>query len=170
MPESRVRAFEEDSEESDEELGPKDIVKKKPSLPSDPVEPVTKPESLHIVPYVVDEIFFAGNMPDFKSYIKYKLAVMLSDIESTDSKVAKFWAVVCGLPYMFLYFADIMLRGVSQVYLANHPITGLCICIGLWTTSVDLLVFGLCGSIVSTIAAYLVCTPKMEELEAGLCG
>jgi hypothetical protein len=176
MPDARVRAFEDDSEYSDEEAGPKDISEKDiaearlKDIKEKPVEPLAKPESLPLAAYIADEIFFSGNMPDFKTYIKYKLAVMIFDWELAQNNSQKFKAAVAGIPYMLLYFGDIIMRGVSQVYLANHPITGICICIGLWTTSYHLLVFGLCGSIVSTVAAYMVCTPKMEELEAGLCG
>jgi hypothetical protein len=181
MRHTQVRGFEDDS---DEEAGHMDNIempdeKRKnvgeiapepaPDIPV-PVEPVMKPESLPLAAYIADEIFFSGNMPDFKNHMKYKLAVMIFDWELAQNNSQKFKAVVAGIPYMLLYFGDIIMRGVSQVYLANHPITGICICIGLWTTSYHLLVFGLCGSIVSTVAAYMVCTPKMEELEAGLCG
>ena len=120
--------------------------------------------------YCIDEIFFSGNMPDFKTYIKFKLSQTILCVEASKSFSTKAWILLKGVPFLLLYFVDIVLRGVSQVYLCNHPLCGLLICIGLWTTSFELLIFGLVGSAVSTVAGYIISSPKLEEVEAGLCG
>ena len=65
---------------------------------------------------------------------------------------------------------DVILRGIAQVFLCDHPITGGFICIGLALTSTELLLHTVVGTIFSTIGAHFIGTARMEEVRSGLCG
>jgi urea transporter len=63
-----------------------------------------------------------------------------------------------------LLCADVILRGISQVFLCNHPVTGLLVCAALWLTSWKLLVGCVLGTAAGTAGAYLVSCPPFEEV------
>lgn len=79
-------------------------------------------------------------------------------------------AYLKNIPFLCLYYANIVLRGVGQVYICNHPITGLLVCIGLYLTSPTLMVYGILGTIFENIGAFVVCRPPLDEIESGLFG
>ena len=72
--------------------------------------------------------------------------------------------------YVTLLIVDIVLRGISQVYLADHPITGIFILVGLGCTSVELAVHAILGSFFSTIGCIILTSPQEADIFAGLCG
>lgn len=114
---------------------------------------------------LLDELLFAGNMPVLQAYLqKYSF---LGDYVAKESS----WAET--FHYMIISVAcciSIVLRGVSQVYLCNNPLTGVMICIGLYITDPKLLVFALVGTICATVFASIVCLPASTEIVSGLTG
>ncbi|CAN0443614.1 unnamed protein product, partial [Ectocarpus fasciculatus] len=66
--------------------------------------------------------------------------------------------------------ASIVLRGISQVYLCNNPLTGVFICAGLYVTDPQLLVYALVGTVCATLGASLLCLPASTEIVSGLTG
>jgi len=95
------------------------------------------------------EVFMTGDMPLLKGFI----------ISRKSSPV-----------YFFIFLCDVVLRGVSQVFLCDHPITGLLICIGLSLTSIELMLYGLWGTLCGTLGAYFVGQAPIDEISSGLCG
>ena len=69
-----------------------------------------------------------------------------------------------------LLICDVVLRGISQVYLCDHPVTGALILAGLMCTSPHLVAHALLGVIASTLSCIYFTAPPMEEVFAGLCG
>jgi urea transporter len=65
---------------------------------------------------------------------------------------------------------DIILRGISQVFLCDHPLCGILISIGLILTSYELFLYAVWGTIFSTVGAYLIGTASMDDIRSGLCG
>jgi urea transporter len=114
---------------------------------------------------ILDELFFAGNMPVFQAYLqKYSFLGDYVAKESNWKESVHF--VVISLACCI----SIVLRGVSQVYLCNNPLTGVMICIGLYLTDPKLLVFGLVGTTCATLFASVVCLPASTEIVSGLTG
>ena len=100
--------------------------------------------------YTFNEIFITGNMKDSKDYLyRYK-----------DSNL-----------FIFLVFViDTILRGIAQVFLCDHPITGLFICIALCITSYELMLFALLGTFFGTFGAYFIGGIDLQNIHSGLCG
>lgn len=72
--------------------------------------------------------------------------------------------------YYILLCIDVVLRGVAQVFLCNHPLAGILITIGLGLTSYQLSLYALLGTAVATFSAVTVARPPEEDILAGLCG
>jgi len=70
----------------------------------------------------------------------------------------------------FLALCDITLRGISQVFLCDNPVSGLFICAGLACTSPELLAYALIGTVCGTVGAALLATAPAKDVAAGLCG
>lgn len=99
------------------------------------------------------EIMTSGNMPETKKYF----------CSFTTFKQTK------PLTYLFI-FIDLILRGISQVYLCDHPISGLLIAIGVGLSSWTLLLHGIIGVIGSTFGATVVCRLPYSKISSGLVG
>jgi urea transporter len=102
--------------------------------------------------YVLNEIFLSGSMPKFQEYLASKCFIHKKN------------------HFYILLGVDVILRGVAQVFLCNHPITGIFICIGLSFTSFELLFYALLATAVSTLASLIIAKPNRTDLLAGLCG
>lgn len=72
--------------------------------------------------------------------------------------------------YSTLLFIDITLRGISQVFLCNNPLTGIFILAGVAVTSWELMLYALLSTVISTISAATIGRPPPEDILAGLCG
>jgi len=96
----------------------------------------------------LDEIFYSGSMPRWKKY--------LIDNKSTNFVV------------YLLFLVDIILRGISQVYLCDNPVSGIFICIALGITSMSLLGYALLGTLFATLGAFIVATPPIADITSGL--
>lgn len=129
---------------------------------------------------ILDELLFAGNMPVLQAYLlKYsflgdggKPDLSPKDKDGdTSTESNKTWRET--FHYWLISLAcciSIVLRGVSQVYLCNNPLTGVMICIGLYLTDPKLLIFALVGTASATLCASLVCLPASTEIVSGLTG
>lgn len=100
--------------------------------------------------WAFEEVFYSGSMPTQKIYL---------DSRKSDN-----------LFFSILFLIDVVLRGISQVYLCDHPITGVFICFGLAWTSWGLLGYALLGTAFSTLGAFVIATPPKEDITSGLCG
>ena len=98
------------------------------------------------------DIFLDGNMPQLQNYI------------ATRENIKSYVHWCC------LYATNIMFRGISQVFLCNHPITGIFICIGLGLTSVDLMAHVMLGSSIGAAGAYIIGGFSVKDIENGLGG
>jgi urea transporter len=99
---------------------------------------------------IIDEVFFSGTMPNLKKY-------------AFDNKYN-------GAFNTILFLIDVVLRGISQVYLCDNPVSGILICIGLGMTSYSLVGYALLGTFFATLGAYLIAQPDVEDITSGLCG
>jgi urea transporter len=98
------------------------------------------------------EIFYSGNMSETQKY--------WCGFQSTRTR-----------PLTFLLIClDLVLRGISQVYLCDHPISGLLIAIGVGLSSLTLLSHGIIGVIGSTLGAVIVCRLPYSKISSGLVG
>ena len=101
---------------------------------------------------VVKEVFLDGNMPLTQEYI----------ISSITSK--------SYIHFFCLYIPNIVLRGISQVFLCNNPVTGVFICIGLSFTSIELMFCAIIGSTMGNIGALVMGGYPIKDIENGLAG
>jgi len=109
-------------------------------------------------------------MPLLTSYIhNYDFYPLHIDINALTIWQHAYYYLI-HLPFLVLYYANIVLRGVGQVYICNHPVTGICVCIGLYLTSPVLMVYALLGTLFENFGAWLVCRPVIGEVDAGLFG
>jgi hypothetical protein len=119
---------------------------------------------------ILDEIFMSGSMPKFTAYLReYEFYPHHVDPE-TLSLEGHFYAYANNIPFLCLYYANVVLRGVGQVYICNNPVTGLFVCIGLCISSPVLMMYGLLGAAFANIGALVMCPPATEEIESGLFG
>ena len=99
---------------------------------------------------VISEIVLSGDMPRWKAFVlrnhRHNFLLYL------------------------LFWLDVVLRGVSQVYLCDHPVSGVLILLGLVCTSGSLAAMALLGTLCSTLGAHLVCRPPLDDITSGLCG
>jgi urea transporter len=72
--------------------------------------------------------------------------------------------------YFVLLCIDVILRGIAQVFLCNHPLCGILVLIGLGFTSFKLPLYALLGTALSTFSAVVVARPPEADILAGLCG
>jgi urea transporter len=113
----------------------------------------------------LQEIFFSGYMPLTQKYLIDNSLFGNPFVEGHNHI-----AYLHGFIITMVLFVDIILRGIAQVYLCNHPITGLFICAGLALSSTKLLVYAIVGTSVSTLSCSILCLPGMNEVASGLCG
>ena len=103
-------------------------------------------------PMIWEDIFMGGNMPRLQSFI----------ISTENSKRYSHFCL--------LYIPNIVFRGISQVFLCNHPVTGVFICIGLALTSVELMFHAIIGSAMGAVGTFIVGGYPLSEIENGLAG
>lgn len=101
---------------------------------------------------IFHEIFISSSMPKSQAYL----------YEQGFTKKSPFWFTLLSI--------DVVLRGISQVFLCNHPLCGVLICIGLGLSSYKLPLFALLGSAVCSFSAVSIARPPKEDILAGLCG
>ncbi len=99
---------------------------------------------------IFHEVFISANMPRVKDYFFARRA--------------------SSSLYSILFLCDVVFRGISQVFLAEHPISGILICIGLGLSSLQLMLYAIWGTVCSTLGARLVAEARLEDVRAGLCG
>lgn len=74
-------------------------------------------------------------------------------------------------PWIFLVLCvDVVLRGIAQVFLCDHPISGILILVGLMNTSYELAGYALLGTLFSTIGSIFIATASYSDVSSGLCG
>ena len=104
---------------------------------------------LHLV---LKEVFLSGNMDSSKKYFcSYK--------DSSYKPVA----VICSV-------VDVVLRGISQVYICDHPLCGLLIAIAVGLSSVELLLHCVLGVMACTASGFLLCRLPYAKISNGLLG
>jgi hypothetical protein len=120
----------------------------------------------------IHELFVSGNMPRTQKYLLENSFFNESEtsIDASDSERSYFVHIVYKIFISILFCVNVVLRGISQVYLCNNPISGLLICVGLAHVSDKLLVYALVGTICSTTIGSILTMPASTELAAGLCG
>ena len=140
---------------------------------------------------IMYDIFFDKNMPLLSNTIDSMDVLVDCDSDSLFTMAAKqkiksggpisSWGdreLTCeilrlhcvNIPYYIVRSVDIILRGVGQVYICNHPLTGLCICIGYYISSPTLLGFAITGTVGSTLGGILLVSPDWPEISNGLFG
>lgn len=109
------------------------------------------------------------------SYVVFKkinpYALTWGEIFLDPSIRQEFLSSLCrNTPFFALCGMDVLLRGVAQVYLCNHPISGLLMSMALYVTAPQLLVFALMGCLGSTLSSHLICRESWNNIQNGLCG
>ena len=107
-----------------------------------------------------EEIFLSGSMPNVTRY----LSEQFIDYIEGNMKDYKL------IPYIVIFSIDILLRGISQVFLCNHPITGIFVLIGISFTSLELVGYALLGTLFGTTGAIIIGRPLMNDVTSGLTG
>lgn len=104
----------------------------------------------------------------FKKYNPYELtwAEVFLDSEIRRDIIRTLFR---NIPFFLLCATDILLRGIAQVFLCNHPVSGLLISLGLYYTSPQLFVFALVGCMGSTLSSHLI-KESWQNVQSGLCG
>jgi urea transporter len=137
------------------------------------VEESKKPKKCKIWNDIFNEIFFSGYMPKSQSYLLNNSFFSDESSPATDETANStnyYLYVLTRTLFSTFVIIDIILRGISQVYLCNHPITGIFICVGLALSSTKLVVYAIVGTICSTFAGSFLCLPGINEIASGLCG
>jgi hypothetical protein len=124
------------------------------------------------IPYqlIWDDIVMSGSMPKFSAYLKHYEFYPHDVDPETLSVEGHIRTYMNHIPFLCLYYANIVLRGVGQVYICNNPVTGLFVCIGLCISSPVLMMYGLLGAAFANLGAIVICPPATEEIESGLFG
>jgi len=99
---------------------------------------------------VAREVLWTGDMPNYKAWL----------FRNQHTSVGA----------LLLFWLDVVLRGVSQVYLCDHPVAGVFILAGLLCSSGRLVGYALLGTIFSTLGAWHMCRPPVSTITSGLCG
>lgn len=116
---------------------------------------------------IVDELFLSGNMPAVQAYlIRHSFMGEFPQKDTGSAITEKLHYAVVSV----LLLVNILLRGISQVYLCNNPLSGILICIGLYLTDPKLLIYALVGCASATFGAFAVCLPASTEILSGLTG
>ena len=119
---------------------------------------------------ILDDIFMSGSMPKLSAFL-HSYEFYPPDVDPENLAVMGHVEVYRKhIPFLCLYYANIILRGVGQVYICNNPATGLMVCIGLCITSPTLMMYALLGAIFANLGAYVICPPSNDEIESGLFG
>jgi hypothetical protein len=119
---------------------------------------------------VFEEVFLSGNMQRTQDFILRWSFFNKNRPEVLLPRPLQWLAPLVPLFMSLVLCADVVFRGIAQVYLCNHPITGILVCIGLALESTQLLVFGLMGTACATLMCWLICVPNPSEVLTGLCG
>ena len=100
------------------------------------------------------EIFFSGTMTATQDYI----------FEQAFNESIFSWI------FQVVFLIDVILRGIAQVFLCNHPIAGIFICIGMAWSSTEMMAYSILGTALCTWTSYAVANAPMSNVRAGLCG
>ena len=119
------------------------------------------------------EVFLSTNMAATHGFILRHSALgnELEQVNEEENTTEGYWmSQFKGVVITLLVIANVIFRGISQVYLCNHPISGIFICIGLALSSTRLIVYTLVGTICSTIGSVILTLPETNYIVSGLCG
>jgi hypothetical protein len=120
---------------------------------------------------VFEEVFLSGNMQRTQDFIlRWSYFNKNRPADAVLPRPFHWLAPLVPLFMSLVLCADVVFRGIAQVYLCNHPISGILVCIGLAHESTQLLVFGLMGTACATLMCWLICVPNPSEVLSGLCG
>lgn len=119
---------------------------------------------------VFEEVFLSGNMQKTQDFILRWSYFNKNRPDVVLPPAVNWIAPLVPLFMSLVLCADVVFRGIAQVYLCNHPITGILVCIGLAHQSTQLLVFGIMGTACATLMCWLICVPNPSEVLTGLCG
>ncbi|XP_065653889.1 urea transporter DVU1160-like [Hydra vulgaris] len=121
---------------------------------------------LNLLKQTFTEICLTGSMLNTQTHLYNK-----SYFCKKNNKCSKKWTYhLERILYTLLIIIDVVLRGFGQVFLCNHPITGILISVGLYLTSVKLLIYAIVGASCSTVAAMIISLPPFSEVGSGLLG
>lgn len=112
-------------------------------------DPAPLPASSLLVE-VCSEVFLTGDMPNYKKFV----------LKNHSRHVG----------FYLLLWLDVLLRGVSQVFLCDNPVSGLFILAGLACTSWSLVGYALLGTLFSSLGALLIARAPVDKVTSGLCG
>jgi urea transporter len=62
------------------------------------------------------------------------------------------------------------IEGIAQVFLCDHPVTGIFVLFGIGITSMELVGYAILGTLFGTLGAAIVGRPRLHDITAGLCG
>jgi hypothetical protein len=119
---------------------------------------------------LLEDVLFADSMPMLAHYIQNYPFYPEGKSQGSMTHWELLQLYLSQTPFLCLYTVNILLRGVGQVYICNHPVTGFCVCVGLWLSSPTLCAFALIGAACENLGAGLLCRPKSSEVNAGLFG
>ena len=120
----------------------------------------TSQSTMDIVWKIFNEVFYSGDMKCTQQWIiSYAYGDRSQDISPSLQALA-----------MLLLVVDVVLRGIAQVFLCNHPVSGIFICIGLAFTSGVMLGYSILTTLLATGAALFVATAPLPDVLSGLCG
>lgn len=78
--------------------------------------------------------------------------------------------ILIKIYYLILFFIDIILRSIGQVFLCDNALSGLLILIGVGCSSIHLIICGIIGAIFANIGAYYFGSADMNDIASGMCG
>lgn len=102
-----------------------------------------KKEDVDIQKMLFEEIFMTGSMPVVKRFLTEQFE---DYIETRDPKL---------LTYVAWFVVDVILRGIAQVFLCDHPVTGIFVLFGIGITSIELVGYSILGTLFGTLGCLL---------------
>lgn len=120
-----------------------------------------KPNFNQVYP-ILHELFMSGDMENTQKILIRESKIFIK-------------SVLVGSPtfsstfYFIALCIDIILRGVSQVFLCNHPISGVFILLGLSLSHINYVLYAILGTILSTLSFFLF-SHQLKHIFAGLAG
>lgn len=109
-----------------------------------------------------DEILFTGDMKNTQNIIKNEAHVFVNSVLHRNPELKSFI-------FFLAIIVDVILRGISQVFLCNHPISGIFILIGLAFSHINYVLYAILGTFFSTFSS-LVIGGYNDHILAGLSG
>lgn len=100
----------------------------------------------------LSELFCHGHMPRWKGYVS----------EQVSATSPSLWMLLVA-------FVDVVLRGVAQVFLVDHPVSGILILIALVLTSPGLMGACLLGTAIQSLTAFVFLTSWSRRSPGSSC-